>query len=53
MPAVSIKINIQIRTIETIPAMGTTDLAKFLAHFRAATIANKNALLVNFLSIFQ
>ena len=44
-PYVLIKINIQIRTIEAIPAIGTDDLAVLLVHFRTATVAEEDALL--------
>lgn len=44
-PLYSIEINIQVRAIESIPAIGTGNLAVLLAHLRAATIAEVNMFL--------
>jgi len=40
-----IKINIQIRTIKPVSAIGTTDLAVLFVHFTSAFVASPNPLL--------
>jgi hypothetical protein len=44
-----IEINIQIRAIEAIAAIGTGDLAVLLVHFASATVAEVDLFLQNFL----
>ncbi len=41
----SIKVEVEIRAIELIAAVGADNLAVLLVHFRAAAVANKDAFL--------
>ncbi len=52
-PKKSIKINIQIRAIKPVPAIGTGNLAILLAHLASAAVANENMLFVDSLNTFN